>query len=113
MTTHEMRLHPGPFRKIQNGTQVIESRVNDEKREEIKVGDHIIFSLRPDFVEKAEVEVVELIHTSTFRELFLSRPLPEFGIEDGDMKRVENIYQYYSKEDEAKHGVVGIKFKKV
>ena len=109
MTTHEMRLHERPFRKIQEGKQVIESRLNDEKRQEIKVGDHIMFALRPDFVEKVEVEVFELIHAPTFTELFATRPLEEFGI--ADSSTVTNMYEYYSKEDEAKFGVLGIKFK--
>ncbi len=106
-----MRLHAQPFGRIKSGTQVIESRLNDEKRQEIKVGDHIIFSLRPDFVEKVEVEVVELIHAPTFSELFMSRPLSEFGTDSLD--KVETMYEYYSKEDEAKYGVLGIKFKKL
>ncbi len=81
-----MRLHPQPFTRIREGTQVIESRLN---------------------------EVVELIHAPTFRDLFAMRPLTEFGIEDGNFERVENMYQYYNKEDEAKYGVIGIKFKKL
>ena len=113
MTTHEMRLHPQPFERIKKGTQVIESRLNDEKRQEIKVGDRLVFALRPDFVETQEVEVVELIHAPTFRELFSSRPLVEFGIDDGDIERVKNMYQYYTPEDEQKYGVLGIKFKKL
>lgn len=105
-----MRLHPRPFERIRAGTQVIESRLNDEKRQEIKVGDHIVFSLRPDFIEKEEVEVTELIHAPTFPELFSTCPLTEFGISKPE--DVENMYEYYSKEDEAKYGVLGIKFKK-
>ncbi len=108
MTTHEMRLHPEPFGRIKEGKQVIESRLNDEKRQEIKVGDHIIFSLRPDFVEKVEVEVAELLHAPNFGELFAMRPLAEFGTEK--IEDVESMYEYYSKEDEAKFEVVGIKF---
>jgi ASC-1-like (ASCH) protein len=111
MTTHEMRLHPEPFRRIQDGTQMIESRLNDEKRLEIKVGDHIIFSLRPDFIEMVEVEVTELLHAPTFGELFKMRPLSEFAMEN--MEEAETMYEYYSKEDEAKFGVLGIKFKKI
>ncbi len=113
MDVYEMRLHPGPFGRIQAGTQVIESRLNDEKRQEIKVGDHIVFALRPDFIEKVEVEVTELLHAPTFRDLFGLRPLSEFGIEDGNIEHVEKMYEYYSKEDEAQCGVLGIKFKKL
>jgi len=112
MTTHEMRLHPGPFGRIKNGTQVIESRLNDDRRQKIKVGDHLVFALRPDFIEKVEAEVVELIHAPTFRELFAMRPLAEFGADNLDAK-VESMYEYYSKEEEIKYGVLGIKFKKL
>lgn len=111
MTTHEMRLHPRPFGRIKEGTQVIESRLNDEKRQQIKVGDRIVFALRPDFVEKVEVEVTELIHAPTFLDLFQMRPLAEFGTDSLD--KVQSMYEYYSPEDEQKYGVVGIKFKKI
>jgi len=116
MITHEMRLHPRPFGRIKEGTQIIESRLNDEKRKEIKVGDHIVFLLRPDFVEKVEVEVTELISAPTFNELYHMRPLPEFGIEGDGVNIAEkaaSMYQYYSPEDEQKYGVLGIKFKKI
>lgn len=112
MTTHEMRLHPGPFERIKNGAQVIESRLNDDRRQKIKVGDHLLFALRPDFIEKVEAEVVELIHAPTFRELFSLRPIAEFGADDVEQK-TGSMYEYYSKEEEIKYGVLGIKFKKV
>jgi ASC-1-like (ASCH) protein len=111
MTTHEMRLHPRPFENIKTGKQVIESRLNDEKRQEINVGDHIIFALRPDFVEKIEVEVTELLHAANFSELFACAPLAEFGTDS--MESVKNMYEYYSKEDESKYGTLGIKFKRI
>ncbi len=112
MTIHEMRLHSGPFGRIRAGAQVIESRLNDDRRQKIKVGDHLVFALRPDFIEKVEVEVVELIHAPTFRELFAMRPLTEFGADDLNAN-VESMYEYYSKEEEIKYGVLGIMFKKL
>ena len=108
--THEMRLHPEPFGRIRAGTQVIESRLNDQKRQQIKVGDHLVFALRPDFIEKIEAEVVELIPAPTFRDLFAQRPLTEFGTDDLEAK-IDSMYKYYSKEDEARYGVLGIKFR--
>lgn len=108
-----MRLHSRPFERIKAGSQVIESRLADEKRQQVKIGDHLIFALRPDFVEKVEVEVVELLQAPTFRDLFLAHPLVEFGIEDENIERVENMYEYYSKEDEQRYGVIGIKFKRL
>jgi len=109
ITTHEMRLHPRPFDRIRNGEKVIEMRLNDEKRQEIKVGDHIEFLKRPDFVEKATVEVTELLRAPTFTALAAMRPPAEFGMPD--VSRAERMYEYYSKEDEQKYGTLGIKFK--
>ena len=108
--THEMRLHPEPFAKIRNGFKVIEARLNDEKRQEISVGDDIQFALRPDFIEKIDTEVIELLHAPTFAELYALCPLAEFGITE---QETEDMYQYYSKKEEATFGVVGIKFKLV
>jgi ASC-1-like (ASCH) protein len=111
MTTYEMRLHPGPFSRIQSGTQVIESRIHDEKRQQMKVGDRILFKLRPEEVEIQEVEVTDFLYAKTFAELFAMQPLVDFGrtpeTDPNDM------YEYYTKEDEQEFGVVGIKFKKV
>lgn len=111
MTTHEMRLHPRPFNNIREGRQTIESRLYDEKRQQIQVGDHIVFSLRPDYVEKVEAEVVELLRAPTFAALFALRPQAEFGNESPP--DVEKMFEYYSKEDEQKYGVVGIRFRKI
>lgn len=104
---HEMRLHPEPFEKIKNGTKTIEARLNDEKRKEFAVGDRIVFALRPDFVQKTEVEITELLHAPTFQELLAMRPAGEFATTP------EELYSYYSKEDEQKYGVIGIRFKKI
>lgn len=51
------------------------------------------------------------MHTPTFAELFAMRPLTEFGISGPE--NITNMYEYYTKEDEQKYGVVGIKFKKI
>ena len=38
---YEMKLQPGPFAKIKDGSKVIESRLFDEERQEINIGDTI------------------------------------------------------------------------
>lgn len=111
MSVHEMRLHPRPFDRVKNGEKVIEMRLNDEKRQQVKVGDRIEFLKRPDFVEKVVVEVTELLRAPTFAALAVLRPPAEFGMPDAS--RAERMYEYYSKEDEQKYGTVGIKFKVV
>ncbi len=44
MKTHEMSLHPKPFERIRIGKKIGELHLNDEKRQSIKIVDHIIFS---------------------------------------------------------------------
>ena len=67
---HKMRLHPKPFEAIESGEKTIEIRLNDEKRQKIKVGHVIEFSKRPDFAEKITTRVEEFIICATFGELY-------------------------------------------
>ena len=46
---HRMKLQTSPFKKIQNGSKTIELRLNDEKRQQVQVGDFIEFSQIDDF----------------------------------------------------------------
>ena len=41
---HKMKLNESPFERIKNWTKMIEFRLYDEKRKQIKVGDKIEFS---------------------------------------------------------------------
>lgn len=105
---HIMKLHPAPFAAIRDGKKVIESRLFDEKRQKIQVGDQIRFcnTVSP---EECVIAVVKDLHPAkTFSELFRAFPPEEFG--GASVQELEDqIYQFYSKEDEEKFGVLGIK----
>jgi len=105
-----MRLHEIPFNQIKNGSKTIESRLNDEKRRDFKVGDLIKIYKRPDESEFLNVEIINLHITENFIELFNSFPSSSFGGESTE-DLVKSIYQYYSKDDEEKYGVVGVELK--
>jgi len=98
---HEMRLDKGPFEKIKSGVKNIEFRVNDEKRQQVRVGDEIVFSKRPELKEKLQVQVTKLEYFKSFAELLQKYP-EQKGIE----KR-------YSSEEEKMYGLVAIYFKKL
>jgi ASC-1-like (ASCH) protein len=106
---HQMKLQLKPFEKIKNGSKTIELRLNDEKRQLIKVGDEIEFSLTSDPSQKINVAVEDLYHFSTFKELFYSFKPIEYG--SVDKEEYTDMYKYYSKQDEAKYGVLGIRIK--
>ena len=46
MTTHQLTLATEPFNAITSGNKTIESRLYDEKRQKIQIGDQIIFTNR-------------------------------------------------------------------
>ena len=41
--THEMKLHPAPFDLIKSGRKTVEMRLNDEKRQLVRIKDCIRF----------------------------------------------------------------------
>ena len=102
---HKMKLNESPFENIKNGTKTVEFRLYDEKRQKVKVKDQIEFSKLPDLQEKLLVEVIELYRESTFENLF--RKL--YTDEEEITKKVKEMYEIYSPEEEKKYGVIGIK----
>lgn len=109
---HEMRLHPRPFAKIKAGTKTIEMRLNDEKRREIKVGDEIVFRDRATD-ETVMTRVVERLEYPTFADLVANQSPELMGYDENPEPAEHGLYTYYSPEDEALYGVVGIEFEVV
>lgn len=107
---HSMHLNHQPFIKIQDGTKTIEMRLNDEKRQQIKVGDQIQFDDRSTN-ELCVVKVVNLHHFSSFQELYKKFDKEVLGYEKEEVAKPEDMEQYYPKEEQEKYGVVGIEVK--
>ena len=105
---HRMKLQDDPFRKIQEGTKTIELRLNDPKRQKVKVGDCIEFTHLEDKTRKFQVKVLGLHQFDTFAELFQAFSPVAMGYNEGEMPKAEDMEQYYSKEEQAKYGVLGI-----
>lgn len=104
---HKMRLKDESFEQIKNGNKTIEFRLCDEKRQKIKIGDKIEFSRLPDLQEEIQVLVLDLYKEKTFERLF--RKI--FTDEEKIKRKIEEMYQYYSPEQETEYGVIGIKIK--
>jgi ASC-1-like (ASCH) protein len=111
MSTHTMKLSRGPFDKIASGQKVIESRLFDEKRQQINIGDIIEFTENDNTVNIVTTKVKALHRYTSFDELFTAFPPQLFG---GESKEdlLQEIHQFYSPEDEAMFGVVGIRIEK-
>lgn len=104
-----MKLQPSPFEKIKSGEKTIELRLFDEKRQQIKEGDRIVF-VQTDMGESLLTTVLKLHRFDTFEELYSSLPLLRCGytLADVDQADPSDMEQYYSVEEQKKYGVVGI-----
>ena len=89
---HKMKLKTPYYYYILNGTKRIEIRLNDEKRQKIKIGDTIKFTKYPELDDSFKVRVIDLLKYDSLEEL-----MNDYNIE------------FYTKEEQAKYGVLGIK----
>ena len=104
-----MKLQPEYFNFILNGTKRIEIRLNDEKRQNIKLGDKIKFLKEPDLNESFEAQVIGLLRYNSFEEMFKDYDISILS--DKSMTKEELISvleQFYTKEKQEKYGVLGI-----
>ena len=109
---YEMKLNNGPYMSIKNGTKTIELRLNDEKRQLLKVKDLIEFTNR-ETLEKMLVEIVNLHHYVSFEELYKHFDKVYLGYKEDEIANPKDMEEYYSKEEQEKYGVLGIEIKKI
>jgi len=108
MQQHQMKLATEPYNNIASGKKVIESRLFDDKRQKISIGDTITFSENDNPENNVTTVVKGLLRYQTFNELFADHDPSLFGEENRDFL-LNQIKQFYSDEDEQKYGVVGIR----
>ena len=109
MNLHNMNLNPSPFEMIRSGRKTIELRLLDEKRQQIKVGDGIVFT-NTLTKETLSATVVGLHKFASFDELYDNLPLLKCGYTEEDIGEANprDMEQYYSLAEQKKYGVVGI-----
>ena len=103
---HEMKLNNGPYVNIKNGTKTIELRLNDDKRQLLKIKDLIEFTNK-ETLEQMLVEIQNLYHYPSFDELY------KHFDKENDVVDPKDMEKYYSKEEQEKYGVLGIEIKKI
>lgn len=107
---YEMKLQPQYYDYILYGTKRIEIRLNDEKRELIRVGDTIKFLKEPELKESFDVKVVELLKYNNFDELFNDCDISLLSDSTMTKEELKNILEkFYPKEKQEKYGVLGIR----
>lgn len=111
--THTMKLKKDPFNRIASGRKTIELRLYDEKRQTIKVGDRIEFTKIGNPGKKLMTEVTALHLFPSFQALYDALPLKKCGYSGEALKHAsyKDMEQYYSPEEQAQYGVVGIELR--
>lgn len=106
-------LHPDIFDLVKDGKKDVEVRLNDEKRQQLSVGDKLVFLKRPDEVEKIEAIVKELKYFNNFNEVADYYEMerihqPQLTKEE----YVQDMQRFYSEDEQKKYGVVCIVYEK-
>jgi ASC-1-like (ASCH) protein len=106
---HRMKLYSSPFEMIKSGEKTIELRLYDEKRQQINEGD-VIFFTNTATGETLTATVKKLHRFASFEELYNALPLLQCGYTEEDVATAhpDDMLTYYSAEEQAKYGVVGI-----
>ena len=102
-----MNLQDKYFDFILRGTKRIELRLNDEKRQKIKIGDTIIFRNKQG--ETFSAKVKDLFEHNSFEELFENFEIDILA--DKSMTKTELLQvlsEFYSAEKQKEFGVLGI-----
>lgn len=107
-----MKLKNEPFELIKSGTKTIELRLNDEKRQLIKVGDLIEFT-NISTNDTLIVKVINLYYFDSFNELYKNFDKINLGYRKDEEASYTDMDQYYSAEKQKKYGVVGIQIKRI
>lgn len=102
---YRMKLQNEPFKQIKKEIKKIEIRLNDEKRKIFEINDYIEFT-NITTLEIMFVKITNLYHFESFEDLFNNFDNSILGCGS-----YEEMYKYYSREEENKYGVLGIEIK--
>ena len=110
---HIMKLKEQYFNYIKFGTKTYEIRLNDEKRQKIKIGDYIEFQKEPLKEEKIIYKVDDLLYFKNFEELINKIDITLLASsKETKEELLKTLNSFYNAEEQKKYGVVAIKLDK-
>tara|TARA_B100000475_G_C14826024_1_gene242722 strand:+ start:39 stop:434 length:396 start_codon:yes stop_codon:yes gene_type:complete len=108
MKIHSMKLDKLYFEEVAIGSKVIEIRLNDRKRENIRVGDQITFYNRENPQNFVSVKVKNVQKFVTLLDLLSAYPIANFGRVWKSINEGIDAVNYYSENDIRKYGFLAI-----
>lgn len=112
---HIMKINANAFERMKLGIKLREYRVNDEKRQQVRVGDTIEFQKLPDLDEKILMDVKEIELYDSLDAAIESHFEEDFSDRHVDVIRTVNSFYdkgYYDKNEVDKYGMVVFQIKK-
>lgn len=105
---HAMNLFEEAFRSIEQGRKIVEIRLNDAKRQQVKVGDKIQFT-HTQTGEILLVRVTKLQVFTDFRTLYEHVPNEDIDCVGWSLDElVTSTYAIYSPEAEQQYGALAL-----
>ena len=110
---HSMKLNPEPFELIKSGKKTIELRLYDEKRQQIRPGDWIVFTNTQAPEKSLSTQVLQLHIFPSFEVLYQELSLTSCGYlpEEVPSASYHDMEAYYSPAQQSHYGVVGIEIR--
>ena len=109
---HSMKLKPAPFAAIQSGHKTLELRLNDEKRQKIKVGDTIVFT-QTETGETLRAVVLDIRKYPDFEAMYAVENPLAMGYAEGETADPKDMSQYYMEDEIKRYGTLAIEIKKI
>lgn len=109
---HQMKLRPAPFAAIQSGRKTLELRLNDEKRQKIKVGDTIVFT-QTETGETLRAVVLSIRKYIDFEAMYAVEDPIAMGYGEGETVAPHDMSQYYEESEIKKYGTLAIEIKRI
>ena len=102
---HIMKLKEQYFNYIKFGTKTYEIRLNDEKRQKIKIGDYIEFQKEPLKEEKIIYKVDDLLYFKNFEELINKIDITLLASsKETKEELLKTLNSFYNAEEQKKYG---------
>ena len=109
MAEHGMRLLKVHFEKIASGEKTVEMRLMDEKRQNIRAGDLIIFTCEEEPLRQVTVEVVSIRAFADFASLAECCGVRAVGFDGADANTVGSYMKgIYGEEALQRYGAAAI-----
>lgn len=110
----EFRLDRVYFEMVRRQEKCVEVRLNDEKRQALRVGDELTFTCRGNLDEKILTKVTSIQHYKNFEEMLMFEPKKDIGFPFKSFEEIIDIYNdIYSQDEQSLYDVVSIRFKRI